>query len=396
MAGSSSSITAALLPQVRPGDLITAELMNGVVDLLQDLETRIAALETAGGTRSVTITAVTGTTVPVRSGTRATAIGTNFARPAILNTVTIDGAPVTAFSTIESTDTRLVFDVPQVPGLPQEGRPARLVVSNANGVGTFDFTLAPKEQGATGNSEVSYAVAPILPAGQSTVALGQSYVFTYKINAFASAAANYLVQPTISGAAGWTAQVLPDNGDQPTDGIVNIPGAITGSSKDVRIRVTLPASGGAGTLNVAVTSPENPRINPGFASPITIAPGAPPPTPDNRVRMSLAAPAPGPGGRIVFPRGQATPVTVSVAVTQQGTYNVSAAMRNAAGWTDGGLDTTQFQVKTDPPPGQPANQPISASFTAGASATATDLIFTVTRGSDVNVQFAVPVTVPAP
>jgi hypothetical protein len=392
MGGSSSSITAASLPQVRPGDLITAEFITGIVNVLKDLETRVEILETSGGTRSVTITAVTGTTVPARVRTRATAIGTNFATPAILNTVTIDGFPVTSFSSIESTNTHLVFDLPQVPGLPQEGRSCHLVVTNANGVGSFDFTLAPVVQGATGTVEAGYAIAPILAPGQSTVALGQSYIFTYKLNAFASAAANYLVQPTISGATGWLAQVLQDNGDQPTDGIVNIPGSVTGSAKNVRIRVTLPASGGAATLNVAVTSPENPRVNPGFASPITISPGAPPPTPDNRVQISLAAPTPGPGGRIAFPRGQATPVTVNLAVTQQGTYNISAAMLSATGWTNGGLDTTQFQVKTDPTAGKPANQLISATFTAGASATATDLVFTVTRGTDINVQFAVPVT----
>jgi len=390
-AGSLVFSAVALLPQVRPGDLITADLLNALVAVLRNLETRIAALETSGATLVVSITAISGPTAPVRVRSRITVSGTSFATPAVLNTVTLDGVPVTSFSASDSTATQLVFDVPQVPGLPQSGRPVHLLVANANGTATFDFLLAPEVQGVSGTIQAGYAVAPALASSQPTIQPGQSYVFIYRLTAFASGAARYLVQPTVSGT-GWTAQVLADDSDQPTDGTVDLPGAISGATRDVRLKVTLPAGATAAALNVAVSSPENPLVDPGFASPLTISPGAPPPVPDNRVLVSLVT-TPGADGRILFTRGTAQSVAVNVAVTQQGSYTVAAAMRNAAGWSAPLLDTPSFQVKSDPLSGQAVNTPVSARFVAGAAAGATDLVFTVSRGTDLSVQFAIPVAV---
>jgi hypothetical protein len=67
-------------------------------------------------------------------------------------------------------------------------------------------------------------------------------------------------------------------------------------------------------------------------------------------------------------------------------------MRSPTGWTFGGMDIPIFTVSNDPAPGTTANQNINLIFTAGASATDTDLVFTVTRGVDINVQYALPVS----
>jgi len=54
------------ITHVQPGDLITAQYMNGLVDKLADLEQRVAALEATGGSTGVTIISVTSETTPIR------------------------------------------------------------------------------------------------------------------------------------------------------------------------------------------------------------------------------------------------------------------------------------------------------------------------------------------
>jgi hypothetical protein len=378
-------------PSVEPGDLITAALMQDVIDSLKDLETRVRNLEASTGASQVTITNVTGVSTPIRLGTRITATGTNFAQPAVLNTVTIDGQPVLNLSTIESSATKLVFDPPNLTDLPEGGRTVTLRVENANGFATFQFTLAPVQQIPAGNVQVLYTTAPVLPIGQN-ITLGQPYIFTFRVTAFATLATNYRVEASVTGASGWTTEVLQESGDTPGTGIFNIPGVMTGSSKDVRVRVTLASSGGAGTLNINVTTEQTTQVLPGNVA-IVITPGQQPPTPETRVRIALSSPVPV-GGRVQFTRNTIGSVDIEVSVTEQGIYNVTAAMRNPTGWTSNGLDISSFRVTTNPPAGNPAKQLINAAFTPGATATNTDLVFTVTRATDsINVPYSLPVSV---
>lgn len=376
--------------QVHPGDLITADLMNGLIDAIKNLQTRVSDLESATGANSVTITNITGVTSPIRVNTRVTATGTNFATPATLNTLTIDGTPVTNLSTIESSPTKLVFDAPNVTGLPESGKLVTLQVTNALGTGSRQFVLAPVLQVATGNIQVVYTAAPVLQVGQN-ISLGQSYIFTFRVTAFATLGGNYRVQPSITGASGWSAQVLQESGDTPGSGIFNIPGTPSGASKDVRIRVTLGPAGGAGTLNVNVVTEQESQVLPGNVG-ITITPGQPAPSPETRVRISLATPAPV-NGRVPFTRNQVGAIGFLVAVTQAGNYTVAAQMRNTTGWTPNGIDIPSFTVNTPPPPGSTANQNVTVAFTPGSAATNTDVVFTVTRGSDISVQYSLPVSV---
>jgi hypothetical protein len=399
MGGSSSTsnpgdLISGALAKVQPGDLINADYFNAFIDVLTDLNTRVAALEAGGVTsKTVVITSITAASFPIRVQMHITVHGANFMQPAIFNAVTVAGVPVPGNSFgFDSSGTILSFDVPAVPNLPQAGLSVPVTVTNANGSATMNIVLLPVLIVPVGRVEALYTTPPVMPVGQPNITLGQSYIFLYRITAFVTLDATYQVTPSITGAAGWTAQVLQDNADVPTDGTVQLAGNAAGTPKDVRIRVTLPGGGGAGTLNVSATSPGNLQVNPGNASPITITPGAPPPTPEIRVRISLRSPAAGANGRVIFPRNAQTSVGFTVSVTQKGTYVVAAAMRSPTGWTSGGMDIPQFNVANDPAQGTTANQNINVIFTAGAAAADTDLVFTVTRAADINVQYALPVS----
>lgn len=91
-------------------------------------------------------------------------------------------------------------------------------------------------------------------------------------------------------------------------------------------------------------------------------------------------------------------VTFTIVFNDQGggDYTVSAAMRAPTGWTAGGIDIPSFHVNA-PAPGGTATARVNVLFTAGttpgSAAVNTDLIFTVTRGVDFSVPYALPVTV---
>jgi hypothetical protein len=374
--------------KVQPGDLIRSELMNGIVDWLNSLEARMTALQasTPVGSR-VTITSITGTAVPIRVGMRVTVRGTGFLQPAVLNAVNVSGSPVASF--IDGTDTFLTFDMPTVAGLSTSGSPAAVFVGNSNGSASLPFTLAPALVVPTGRTEAVYAIAPVLTVSQPNITAGQSYNFTYRITSFVSHDTTYQIQASITGATGWTVQPLQENDDSPNTGIRLAAGS--GMSALVRVRVTV--GSGVGTLNVTALATGVTQVTPGVAPALLITPLAPPPTPETRARVSLRAPVPAANGKIPFTRGQDGGVGFTVAVTQKGVYQVSAAMRAATGWSLVAQDATTFEVKTDPAANSSASQNINVIFNPGATATDTDLVFSVTRGSDINVQYAIPVSV---
>ncbi len=68
--------------EIRPGDLITADFMQRVLALINDLETRVVNLESSTSTPGVvTITDILPSHT-VRSGTEMTIVGRNFEVPA--------------------------------------------------------------------------------------------------------------------------------------------------------------------------------------------------------------------------------------------------------------------------------------------------------------------------
>lgn len=382
--------------RVRPGELITAELINQILAELESLETRVTALEggsTNPTTPRVEITGFSGPS-PLRVGDPLVMNGRNFQQPTSLNEVTMGGVRIQRFG-LDSSDTRLTFDVPNISGLSPEGSPVPVVITNANGTDSDQIVVRPARIVPQGRLEVIYSVPPVMPDAEPNITSSRTYDFTFNINPIVTMPGNqevtYTVTPTITGAAGWTAALEGSNQ------ITIAPG----SRRDVRVRVTLPinqAAGTAGTLRVAVAeNTSGTLVTPGNAQ-IEMRVGSPPPTPELRVRITVrsgtnAATLTGTGAQFNRTINNGTgSIQFSILLTEAGAYTVEARMADTTGWTFRALDVTTFNVPAVQP-GTTVSQVVTAAFTAGQSAIATDMLITVRRGTDLSIQYALPITV---
>lgn len=127
------------LNPVRPGDLITSDFMNRLLDHLDTLEQRIQDLEDDASTgQQVRITGF----FPEDEqevGRILTIEGRNFLIPPSLNQVTIEDIPVVEYD--ESTPTLLRVRVPSIPGVPTE---VTVRVENSNGADEDEYFIAPE------------------------------------------------------------------------------------------------------------------------------------------------------------------------------------------------------------------------------------------------------------
>ena len=119
---------------VRPGDVISSDLMNFLLVKLAEMEVRINDLE-QGGSTSGDMT-ITGFDPPnqVSAGQELGILGTNLPWPpdAAGNIVTIDGAPITVFRQ-SSTPTALRFIVPANLSIPAGGKSVTIFVHDSQG-----------------------------------------------------------------------------------------------------------------------------------------------------------------------------------------------------------------------------------------------------------------------
>jgi len=379
--------------EVRPGDLITADLMNQLIADIANLNLRVATLE--AGVISVGDGAIiTGIspTANIHVGDRLTVQGQNFNVPTINNDVFVNQVKITAFA-LSGSSTQFSFDIPDV-GVSAQSPPAILKVSNGNGSpAVFAFQLLPLQQVPSGRVEVSYASAPIMPLGSPNITIGQQYVFTFQIKALADLAGNYQVTPTSSSGA-WQIVLLQDTGTLPrASSVFALQGNPAGTAQTVRLGVT-PLAGATNTsLTVGVTeTTPGTKVMPGLHTE-SIAVGSPPPTPETRVRPTLAGAAgdasiDGLNVKFTLKNGQANGgIQFRVHFTEAGTYDFDASLTNVNGWT----------LLPPSPPSAPiaanGDQAVNVQLVAGANATATDLIFVTTRGGDINVQYRIGLTV---
>jgi hypothetical protein len=230
-----------------------------------------------------------------------------------------------------------------------------------------------------------------MPAAEPNITSSRTYAFTFAVTAFTNQEVTCTLAPTITGAAGWTAVL--DGASQIT--------ILANGRREVRVRVTVPAGQGTGiTGALRLTVTENTPgtlVTPGNAQ-IPIVVGSPPPTPELRVRITVrsatnAASLVGTG--VQFNRAANNgngSIQFSIALTEGGAYTVEGQMRETTGWTNRGIDVPSFTA-ADPTGGATTNQLINAGFIAGATAVSTELLLTVRRGTDITIQYALPITV---
>jgi hypothetical protein len=243
---------AVIVEGVKPGDLITAELMNRVLLAVADLQQRVADLETSGTTaKTMKITGLL-PAGPKRVGDKLHIIGEGLSAPGVIN-VLIDSVQVTASYGIDG-DKELIVTIPNLN--VGAGRTVTVFVSNLNGTDTMDFDLLPG--------------IPTLPEGQLFVSLvsgptgklkaGSSYTFEYRVRAIVNLAERYTLEA--GTAAGWQTDIVNAADQVIADPKLELPSAPApdGAIAQVLIRVSIPQPPGTITstmLRLSVKSVRN-------------------------------------------------------------------------------------------------------------------------------------------
>lgn len=253
---------AAIMDVVRPGDVISADLVMRMIGLLNAHDTLLAG----GG--PITIRNVQ---PPVqRVGQELTVLGGGLAQTN-LREISVEGSDV-ALSAVKagSSDSLLIFDVPPIM-VPPTGKPATVTVVNKAGESAFgSFFLLPA---IAANLEASFNIKRTTVSPPGALAANTSYEFTFSIEAFTSLDETYLLEPKLLGApAGWSVAVKGGATE------VFIPKSQpTPSTTPVVVVVTTGAAGG-GTLTLGLRAKNFPGVTPSSVpEPVTIgsAPDAP-------------------------------------------------------------------------------------------------------------------------
>jgi hypothetical protein len=199
--------------RVRPGDLITTEEWNRVLDTIESFEDRIIALESSlivGGDVIITQIVPAGTeSDPIRPNKSLRIHGYNFRFSLGAQRVFINDVRVDVYNVLESGDELLVITAPNFTGLPAAGQEMELRVENGTSTARRVVLVQPPEELLIGDVDVLWRddVTPNpnpnpIPANQ----MAATFRFIYWIRSRASSTANFTVNPTVS-IADWQSNV---------------------------------------------------------------------------------------------------------------------------------------------------------------------------------------------
>ncbi|MGW7530845.1 hypothetical protein [Amycolatopsis sp. NPDC054798] len=306
--------------RVRPGDLIRAEDINLMLDLLANLNERVIALEDGKDPNAPRITAIT-PELP-RVGDEMRIRGTNLGFSTGLSPVRFDTTAVSAYKPGTS-DTELIFTVPEIPGLPVGGRAVLLQVSNAKATTTRTITVLPKPPILQGDIDLLYdGPQPATPVA------GQDFVLNYRLNSRANLPATLTVIPTLSVPT-WSMQVADATGQPNPSRQFTV---LAGKQLAFSIRMQIPAGTAAGTaFSVAARAEGAGIVADGGSQSFTIGQTAPVPDPDIELAVDGATPPSALSGTTVTAAsGDFVELAISAAFRKVGTYHVSPS--SVDGW----------------------------------------------------------------
>lgn len=325
---------------VAPGDLITAELFNGVLNNINDLLARVEALEGEGAKVLAPIISSLNKNLFI-VGEEMRVNGRNL-HPDKLTRIFVgsSGVPLDRLKA-GSNGNLLVFDVPSDSSLPDAGGTTILTVENAAGFASQQFELRPLV--------LNNLTANIVPSFASEVAVGgtpapNDFILTFTLNAQTSRSEQWIVEPILNNPqnhAGWTATMAAGNA------LVDIPESQqTPHIRTFTVNLTKGATGPVG-ISLRVRSQNFPAHQ--FQSQVTqlsatvITP--PPPTDITITGLTRVAPA---SGQFAASLAQGITINNALAASRQvdvriaiedlrnldGVYTINnVTVANAAAWT---------------------------------------------------------------
>ena len=321
--------------RVKPGDLITAELINAILTEVESLQDQIDGLS-GGQPEAPVITAL----VPagdVPSPSQLVILGRNFATPAILNAVSLDNIVLTGFLP-GSSDTRLAVTVPGgIPGLP---RTMTLAVATDKGSGVATVRVVPVAPSIGGKPVITNATT-----GGQAVTGGQTCAVTFQLAGGDLLRAEQFrlnVAFTNPVPAGTDTQrgvqmIGTDGAGGPGDTITISPG----DKRLVNAQFRVPAGVTSVTASLQATSVNNSPASDAVSLPVTLTLGQPVPSSDGGVQMSFGQGSPnlkfdlidGLSGALIR-YGATVILHITATYVEPGTYQFALAVDNpGALWT---------------------------------------------------------------
>lgn len=329
---------ATTIPRVQPGDLITAERFNAMIDALTALQAQVGGLS-SGQANQVIISDLIPPSGTVKVGHPLEVLGQHFRFEAGGLSVYIDDFRVNLLTS--ANDTRLVFNIPTdiTPAVTQD-RPALLTINNGLTSAQRTIVLQPA-------LALSGAV-DVIPEGTSpTTPVPGQFTLSFRLRSRASVDATYTIVPTVSVGA-WQPSVQVLEGSPLATNASRQIFLAAGQETVFAVRLTIP-TGTAGTaFNVTVGATSGTIGGTSGVQAFTVGTAAP--QPDTTITLGFAsAQVFGAGtvdsSRIALGSGASATLRLSASFTIAATYEITAAfIGGATNWE------SQRVVSTTPSP----------------------------------------------
>jgi|GEM_PF-5546792 len=313
----------AQLQPVLPGDLITAQQMNAIIDAINALQAQISGLSTTQ-TNQVVITDLVPPSGTVQIGRELQVLGQNFRFLAGGLQVYVDDQRVNVLTS--ATDTKVVFNIPGTIVAPQAGRPAVLTINNGITSAQRTLSLLPA-------LILSGAVDVIANGTTPTTPVPGQFVLNFRLRSRASVDTTFAIDPAVSVPA-WqsSVQVLQA---QVVIGSRQITLA-AGAETTFAVALTIPPATNGTAFNVTVTATSGQVVGTSGAQAFTVGAAAPQPDPTITLGFSASSQVSGAGtissNLISLAAGASATVRLSATFTIATTYDISAVFAGAANW----------------------------------------------------------------
>lgn len=236
--------------QVRPGELITADLMNQILAQLESLEVRVTKLEAGSSTTPLPSPVITDWQPhdEVQIGRRLDVTGKNFPTVMKEDSVTLGGQPIQTF--IFFSPTQLSFDIPPTvaPGTPT------LKIRNAEGA------TASQNIHVVAQVEIPHGhmfVNDVTPPRTDKFEVGKSYTFVFELNSQSIPDEDYTLRIDYTDVKGTaSADEWKKNSSL---AMANTGGAVPspirlGPAQRVRVNVNVKIPSGAESANLSLSA----------------------------------------------------------------------------------------------------------------------------------------------
>jgi hypothetical protein len=340
---------------VQPGDLITSDLFNQLLDAFNDLSARVTVLEGSGSIGDVAILGLVPGSGIVRLGDQLTVVGYGFGLSVGGCRAFIDDVEIGQFLA-GSNDEQLIFTVPLAVGgafpVPPLGRSGTLVVRGPRGQAKRDLTILPQKAAPPGGLGVQVA---FLDASPNPVVAGQPAKFRFNATSIVSAPITVTPSVVFSGVANpgpWqtTASFAQGDGAPLAGGTFDLRGGEVNHTFALLLG-TVPAGTNGMTVSYVVNLASNDAAPVTGASSVmsfTVGAAAPVPDPNIAVAVSSALPTTAlQGSTIVLAPSKSMTLRVLATFTKAGNYLFDAPGAVPAGWTVTRTSAASYTAATD-------------------------------------------------